>query len=108
MEQLLTSALTEVANCTLGISILEMGVDAAEGKTLAAVVACLLEGIVVEAAVATVVVLDANAVLGGNGLKGLLGCDGLDNRVINLEMDELQSGIVVHKDGGILVSLLGE
>ncbi len=65
-----------------------MGVDATEGETLAAIVASLLEVIVVETPIIAVVVLDADVVLGGEGLKGLLGCDSFDGRVIDLKMDE--------------------
>ncbi len=46
MQQLLLRALAEVADCTLGDSILEVGIHATEGETLMTVVACLMEGIV--------------------------------------------------------------
>jgi hypothetical protein len=72
----------------LSNSILEVGVDSTEGETLAAIVASFLEGIVMETPVVAVVVLDADAVLGGKGLKGLLGCNSFNGRVIDLKMDE--------------------
>ncbi len=75
---MLLSALADIANCTLGNAILEMGVHSAEGKTLAAFVACLLEGVVVKLSIVAVIMLDANAVLGGKGLKCSIGGDGLD------------------------------
>jgi hypothetical protein len=74
MQQLLSGALAEVADCALGNSILEVGIHATEGETLMTVVACLTEGIVGETSVITVVVLDAYTVLGGKGLKCSLGC----------------------------------
>ncbi len=46
VQKLLACALREVANGALGDSILEVGVDATEGKLLAGVVACLFEGVV--------------------------------------------------------------
>ncbi len=45
-QKLLACALREVANAALGDAILEVGVDATEGKLLAGVVACLFEGVV--------------------------------------------------------------
>jgi len=75
---------------------------------LAAFVACLLEGIVIKSSIVAVIMLDANAVLGGKGLKCFLGSYGLDSRVIDLEMDESQTRVVVHKDGSAPVALLGK
>jgi hypothetical protein len=72
----------------LSSSILEVGVDATEGEMLAAIVASFLEGVVVETPIVAVVVLDADAVLGGEGLKGLLGCNSFDGRVVDLKMDK--------------------
>jgi hypothetical protein len=74
MQQSFLRALAEVADCTLGDSILEVGIHATEGETLMAVVACLTEGIVGETSIITVVVLDAYTVLGSKGLKRLLSC----------------------------------
>ncbi len=96
---MLPSALADIANCTLGDAILEMDFHSVEGKTLVAFVACLLEGVVVKSSVVAVIMLDANAVLGGKGLECSLGGDDLDGGVINLEMDELLTRVVVHKDG---------
>ncbi len=50
--------------------------------------AIFLEAIVVETPVVAVVVLDVDTVLGGEGLKGLLGCNSFDSRVVDLKMDE--------------------
>jgi hypothetical protein len=105
---LLPSALADIANCTLGNAALEMGIHSAEGKTLAAFVACLLEGVIVKLSVVAVIMLDANAMLGGKGLKCSPGGNGLDGGVIDLEMDELQTRVVVHKAGPAPVALLGK
>jgi hypothetical protein len=75
---LLACALGEVADGALGDAILEVGVYATEGKLLACVVACLLEGIVVEAPIVAVVVLDSNSMLGSECLEGAFGGDGFD------------------------------
>jgi hypothetical protein len=72
----------------LGNSILEVGVDATEGETLAAIVASLLEVIVIEKPIITVVVLDADVVLGSEGLEGLLGCNSFNGRGVDLKMDK--------------------
>ncbi len=75
---------------------------------LASFVACLLESVVIKLSVVAVIMLDANAVLGGKGLECSLGGDGLDGGVIDLEMDESQTRVVVHKDGRAPVALLGK
>ncbi len=77
VEQLLASAFGEVADGVLGDAILEVGIDAAEGELLLRIVAGLLEGVVEEVTVATVVVLDLHTVFGGKGLEGAFGCYGL-------------------------------
>ncbi len=77
VEQLLASALGEVADGALGDAILEVGIDAAEGELLSRVVAGLLEGVVEEVTVVTVVVLDLHTVFSGEGLEGTFGCYGL-------------------------------
>jgi hypothetical protein len=73
VEQLLASALGEVADGALGNAILEVGIDAAEGELSSCIVAGLLEGVVVEAPVVAVVMLDPHTVLGGKGLEGPFG-----------------------------------
>ena len=62
----------------LGNAILEVGVYATEGKLLAGVMACLFEGVVGETPIVAVIVLDLNAVLGGEGLEGVFGGDCFD------------------------------
>ena len=65
MKQLFPCALGEITDSLLGNPILEMSVYAAEGESL-------LGHLTV-----TVIMLDANAVLLGKSLKGMLGFDGL-------------------------------
>jgi hypothetical protein len=73
VEQLLECALREIADGALGDAALEVGIDATEGELLSRVVAGLLESVVVETPVVAMVMLDAYAVLGGEGLEGALG-----------------------------------
>ncbi len=62
MEQLLVHAFQEVLDGSLGNAILEVGVYPTKGELLPCVVACLLEGIVVEASVVAMVVEDFDSV----------------------------------------------
>ncbi len=78
VKQLLMRALREVADGLLGNAILEVSVYATEGKLLVLFVACLLERIVRELPVVAMIMLNFYAVLGGEGLKGAFGGDGLD------------------------------
>ncbi len=77
MEQLLASAFREVAYGVLGDAILEVGIDAAEGELLLRIMAGLLEGVVKEATIVAVVVLDLHTMFGGEGLEGAFDCYGL-------------------------------
>ncbi len=93
----------------LAMPFLEVGVYATEGKLLACVVACLLEGIVREVPIVAVVVLDPNAMLGSEGLEGAFGGDGFDRRVIDLGgVDVSQATVVVDEDGSAAIALLGK
>jgi hypothetical protein len=58
--------------------------------------------------VVTVVVEDADAMLLGEVLKGLLGFYGFLGGELGHQMDVLEPRVVVHKDGGCCVALLGE
>jgi hypothetical protein len=62
----------------LGNAILEVSVYAIEGELLMRVVACLLECIVGELTVLTVIMLNFYALLGGKGLEGAFGGNSLD------------------------------
>ncbi len=54
------------------------------------------------------VVVDANAVLGGELLKSVLGGNSFDGGIINLVVHKMQSGVMVNKDGAASVPLLCE
>jgi hypothetical protein len=56
MEQLLPCAFLEVSNGLLGNAVLEVGIYPTEGELLSCFVACLSEGIVVEASVVAMIV----------------------------------------------------
>ena len=87
---------------------MEMGVYATEGKLLAGVMACLFEGVVGETSIVAVIVLDPNAVLGSEGLKGVFGGNGFDRRVINLKVDVSHASVVVDEDSSTAIALLGK
>ncbi len=92
----------------LGNSILEMGIHATDDKLLAAGLACLLEGVASKLSVITVIVLDADTVLGSKPLECLLSKDGHGGGVIDLEMHKMQTGVEIHKNSAVSVPLLGE
>ncbi len=73
MEQLLSRALTEVANGLFGYSILKMSIDATEGKSLICTCARVLEVIVGKSAIVAMVVKNLHAMLFGKVLEGSLG-----------------------------------
>jgi hypothetical protein len=58
--------------------------------------------------VVTVVVEDADAVLLGKVLEGLLGFHGFLGGNFGHQMNVFEPGVVVHEDGGRCVALFGE
>jgi hypothetical protein len=56
-------------------SILEMGIDAAEGELLVALLAGLLEGVVGKAAIVAMIVADGDVMLSSELLERSLGLD---------------------------------
>jgi hypothetical protein len=95
-------------NASLGDAVLEVGVYTTEDKLLAGIMVCLFEGVVRETPIVAVIVLDPNAVLSGEGLEGVFGGNGFDQRVINLRVDILQATVVVDKEGSAAMALLGK
>ncbi len=85
-----------------------MGVHATESKLLVAGLAWLLEGVSSKLSVITVILLDADTMLGCKLLKHLLGKDGLCGRVVKLKVHKTQSGVVVYKNSTVSVLLLCE
>ncbi len=78
MKQLLTHALREVTDGSPGDAILKVCVYATEGKLLALFMAGLFECIIGKSSVVAMVMLNFYAILGGKGLKGAFGGNGLD------------------------------
>jgi hypothetical protein len=91
VQQLFPRALGEVTDGLLGNPILEMSVDATESDSLLSVLACCFEVVVCKAAVVTMVMLDANAVLLGESLKSVFRSDSLLGCQRSHEMDILQA-----------------
>ncbi len=108
MEELLPRTLPEISDGFLGSAILEVGIDPTEGESLSFCTAAVLEGVVCKLFVVAVVVEDADAVLLNKVLEGLLGVHGFLGGELCYQMDVLEPGVVVHKDGGRCVALLGE
>ena len=77
VEELLASALGQIANGSLGDAILEMRVDPTKGKLLVLTVACVAKEGICKSSVVAMVVSDANAMLSGKALEGSFGLDGL-------------------------------
>ena len=69
-------------------------------------VTCLFEGVVQEAPIVAVIVLDPNAVLSSEGLKGVFCGDGFNPRAMRI--DVLQATEVVDKYDSTSTALLGE
>ncbi len=108
MEELLPCALAEVPDGLLCNAVLEMGVDPAKGKMLSLGAATVLKGVVHESSIVTMVVEDADAMLLGKVLERALSFNCFFRGELGHEMDVLELGVVVAKDGGCRVVLLGE
>ncbi len=78
MKLLLTCALRKVADGLLGNAILKVCVYATEGKLLALFLAGLFERVIGKLPIVAMVMLNFYTILGGKGLKGVFGGDGLD------------------------------
>ncbi len=108
MQKLLPRTLPEISDGFLCNAILEVGIDPTEGELLSFCTAAVLEGVVWKSSVVTVVVEDADALLLGKVLEGLLGIHGFLGGKFGHQMNVLELRVVVHKDGGHCVALLGE
>ncbi len=67
-----------------------------------------LKALSAKTSVVAVVVEDADAVLFGEVLEGLLGIHGFLGGELCHQMDVLELGVVVHEDGGRSLALFGE
>jgi hypothetical protein len=108
MEQLLLCAFQEVPDGLLSDAILKVGIDPTEGELLPCIVACLLEGIVMESSVVAVIMEDLDSMFCSVLLEGELGGECFIRLVVELEVDKTEAAIVVDKDGGALILLLGK
>ncbi len=99
MVELLPSTLSEISYGFLCNAILEVGIDPTEGESLSFSTAAVLEGVVCKLSVVAVEVEDADTVLFGKVLKGSLGFHGFLGSKLCHQMNVLEPGVVVHKDG---------
>ncbi len=104
--ELLALTFREVSDGSLGNAVLEEGIYPTEGKLLPCIVARLLEGVVMESSIVTVVVQDFDSVFYRILLKGKLCGKCFIGLVVELEMDKLEAAEVVDKDSGTFVALL--
>ena len=75
MEQHLPRCLLQISDGLFGNAILEMSVDATEGKSLVRQVAMLLEGVVSKPAIVAMIVFDLDAMVGRESLESHLALD---------------------------------
>ncbi len=87
LEQLLASTFQEALDGLLDNSILKVDIYPTKGELLPCVVACLLEGVVVEASVVAVVVQDFDSVFCRVLFEGKLGSKCFVGLVIKLELE---------------------
>ncbi len=107
VEQLLPCTFREVPDGLLGNAVLKVGIDPTEAELLPCVVACLLERVVVETSIVTVIMDDPDYMFCSILLKGKFGGKCFVGLVVKLEVDKLEAAIVIDKDSGALIVLLG-
>jgi hypothetical protein len=93
---------------SLGYAILKVGIDPTEGELLPCIVACLSEGIVMEASVVKVLMEDFDSMFCSVLLENELGGKCFFGLVVKLEVDKMEAAIVVDGYGGALILLLGK
>jgi hypothetical protein len=108
MEELLCCTLAEVPDGFFHDAILEVGVDPIKGKTPPLGTVAVLEGIVCKLSIVAVVVEDADAVLLGKVFKHALGFHHFFRGELGHEVNVLELGVVIDKDGGRGVGFLGK
>ena len=89
MEQLLSCALTEVANGLFHYFILKMSIDAADGNSLICTCTRVLEVIINKSIIVAMVVKNSHAMLFGKVLEGSLGVDCLLRSEMSHQMNVL-------------------
>ncbi len=108
MEELLPCTLAEVPGGFFCNAILEVGIDPTKGETLPLGTAAVLEGVVRELSIVTVVVEDADAVLLGKVFEHAFGFHCFLGGELGHEVNIIELGVVVNKDGGHCIAFLGE
>ncbi len=108
VEQLLPCTFREVLDRLLGNAILKVGIYPTKGESPSCVMACLLEGVVLEASVVAVVVQDFDSVFCRILFEGKLGGEYYIELVVGLKVDKTEAAGVVDEDSGAFEALLGE
>ena len=99
---------TVSSNSLLSYSILEMGIDAAKGETLICTHTCRFEIVVSKLTIVAMVMQNSHAMLLGKVLKSSFGVESLLCSERSHQVNVLQTGLMVSKDRGSSVSLLGK
>ncbi len=76
---------------------MKVGIDPTEGELLPCIMACLLEGIVMEASVVSVIMEDLDSMFCSVLLEGKLGGKCVIGLAVKLEVDKMEAAIVVNK-----------
>jgi hypothetical protein len=97
IEELLPHALAEVMDGLLRNAILEVGIDPAKGKMLSLGAVTILESVVHEMSIVTMVMEDADAMLLGEMLKCALSFDCFFRGELGHKMDVLELGVMIKK-----------
>ncbi len=109
VDELLASALQEVADGLLGNAILEMSIHPAEGEFLLLCLTHLTEHSVRKATIVALVVQYADGVLGGKAFEGALRINGFARgEVACHEIDKLEMRKMISEDCRVPVAGLGE
>ncbi len=108
MEELLPCTFAEVPDGFFRNAVLEVGIDPTKGETLPLCTAAVLEGVVHDLSIVTVVVKDADAVLLGEVFECALGFHRFFRGELGHEVNVLELGVVANKDGGRCVAFLGD
>ncbi len=109
MEQLLPCTFQEVPDGLLGNAIWKVGIDPTEGELFLCIMACLLEGVVIEVSIVAVIMEDLDSMFCSILIDGEHDGKCFVGLVVELEVDESEAAIVANEDGGgALVALLGK
>lgn len=106
MQELNMSGFLKVLNSLFSNTVLEVSIDATKGNGLLAVFDTIEKQVIGEAAIISMVVLNADAQRLGAGLKGFLGLKGLCrcDHLLEMHMGEVQA--VVNEDHDAVASFV--